>query len=190
MHPMQTLSSQHHSKLNQTKTVRNRPLLKYVNILYRGNVGLDFRWRSQWAQMLVEVESACPMQLVMSVFYSAGGERKCWLELILLVRIPWGKLQVPWQSMMLAIECLLRNKNSGFQDYSLSIKAVKCNATMTWQRRIQSLCQDQSVLHPGLPHQVARRWNFNLDVSRNLGRIQFYRAQIRHSSSTRSSGDL
>ena len=128
--------------------------------------------------MLVEVESACPMQLVMSVFYSAGGERKCWLELILLVCIPWGKLQIPWKSMMLAIECLLRNKNSGFQDYSLSIEAVKCNAALTWQRRIQSLCQDQSVLHPGLPHQVARRWNFNHDVSRNLDRIQFYRARI------------
>lgn len=50
-HPTQTLSSQLHSKLNQTKTDRNRPLL-WVNILYRGNVGLD----------------------------SAERERKCWLE--------------------------------------------------------------------------------------------------------------
>jgi hypothetical protein len=33
--------------------------------------------------------------------------------------------------MRLAIELFLRNEHLGFQDHSLSIKAVKCNATLT-----------------------------------------------------------
>jgi hypothetical protein len=77
--------------------------------------------------------------------------------------------------MMLAIELFLRNEHLGFQDHSLSIKAVKCNATLTLTdvtvalHHWQSLSHDRSVeairvcLHgpPGSRLSVGQCWSFS-----------------------------